>query len=117
MSREASPMPAWPRLLNIHLAAQYCSVGEATIRDWIGDDLLTPVQMPGSTIRRKKKVISKASRHHIAKILLDRQDLDALIDGIRSTAGRAYSQLKSGYEDRDLGSSKARPPDGCEERG
>lgn len=78
--------PVWPRLLDIHLAAVYLSVGEATVRDWVADGLLATVPMPGSTLRdRQGQVVAPASRRPIAKILIDRSDLDALIDQRKAT--------------------------------
>jgi predicted site-specific integrase-resolvase len=69
------------RLLDIKSAAQYLSIGKQTLRDWIVDGLLTPVSMPGSTIRdRHGKIIASASKRRIAKILIDKQDLDQLIE-------------------------------------
>ena len=71
----------WLRLLDIHLAAAYLSVGESTVRDWIADNLITAVSMPGSTLRDQKgNIVVSASRRRIAKILIDRANLDRLID-------------------------------------
>lgn len=71
---------AWPRLLDIHLASAYCSVGDRTVEDWIHEGLLTPVPMPGSTLRdRQGHIITPASRRRIAKILIERSELDRLI--------------------------------------
>ena len=70
----------WPRLLDLHLAAAYVSVGSRTIEDWIRDGLLQPVPMPGSTLKDKSgAVIARAKARRIAKILIDREDLDRLI--------------------------------------
>lgn len=74
-------LPGWPRLLSLDLSAAYCSVGSRTVEDWIHDGLLTPVAMPGSTLKDKSgNVIASASQRRIAKILIDRESLDALID-------------------------------------
>lgn len=73
-------LACWPRLLDVHQAALYCSVGEQTIRDWVLDQLLRPVEMPGSALRDKQgQMISKPSRRKIGKILLDRLDIDLFI--------------------------------------
>ncbi len=75
------PQSPWPRLLDVHLAAAYLSVGESTIRDYCGDGILHPVELPGSTLRNKNgSVIAHAKARRIAKILIAREDLDALID-------------------------------------
>lgn len=71
----------WPRLLDIHLAAQYLSVGESTVRDYISDGLLHPVKLPGSTLRDQSgRVIAHAKNRKIVKILIDKADLDRFID-------------------------------------
>ncbi len=73
-------LPGWPRLLSLDLSAAYCSVGARTVEDWIRDGLLTPIGMPGSTIKKDGNIIATAGRRRIAKILIDKSDLDALID-------------------------------------
>jgi len=71
----------WPRLLDIHLAAAYCSVGERTIEDWLYERILQRVCMPGTILRSKTRgVISGAKKRSIKKVLIDRQDLDLLIN-------------------------------------
>jgi hypothetical protein len=86
--RDRAPRAAvacWPRLLDIHRAAAYLSVGEATIRDYVNDKILVPIPMPGSTLRDKSgKIIAHAKARKIAKILIDKADLDRLIDERRS---------------------------------
>ena len=77
-------LAAWPRLLDIHLSAFYGSISESTVRDWIADGLLKPVPMPGSTLRDKRGcIISHSKNRRIAKVLIDRADLDALIDSCK----------------------------------
>jgi hypothetical protein len=72
---------SWPRLLDIHTAAAYSSPGESTFCDYVADRILQPVEMPGSTLRDKAgNVIAHAKDRRIAKILIDRADLDTLID-------------------------------------
>ena len=76
----------WPRLLDLKAAATYLSVGKRTIEDWIRDGLLEPLPMPGSTIKDKRgNVVANAKSRRIAKILLDRQDLDQLIEERRAS--------------------------------
>jgi hypothetical protein len=70
----------WPRLLSLALAAQYLSVGKRILEDWIYDRILEPVPMPGSILKDKSgNVIARAKNRRIAKILIDREDLDQLI--------------------------------------
>lgn len=61
-------LACWPRLLDVHLAAQYLSVSSRTIEQWIADEILRPVAMPGMTRTLK-----------LRRVLLDREDLDKLI--------------------------------------
>jgi hypothetical protein len=71
----------WPRLLSLSLTAAYLSVGSRTVESWIYDGLLTPVPMPGSTLKDKNgNVIANARARKLAKILIDKADLDRLID-------------------------------------
>ena len=79
-------LAVWPRLLDVHLAAAYLSVGESTVRDYIRDKILEVVQLPGSTLREHNGTIKvHAKNRKIAKILIDRQDLDKLIDQRRTS--------------------------------
>jgi excisionase family DNA binding protein len=78
-------LAAWTRLLDIHLAAAYLSVGESTIRDWIADGMISPVRLPGSTLRsRSGRIISHSKHRRIVKILLDREDLNRFIKSIKA---------------------------------
>lgn len=71
----------WPRLMDLQTASAYCSVGARTIEDWIHDRIIDSIPMPGSTIKDKGgNVIARAGARRIAKILIDRIDLDALIE-------------------------------------
>jgi hypothetical protein len=84
---ERHAIATWPRLLDIHLAANYCSVGDRTIEDWVKDGILEPVRMPGSIIKDKSgNVIARSKARRIAKILIAREDLDALIDARKAGA-------------------------------
>jgi hypothetical protein len=77
-----SPMPTWPRLLDIHLAAQYLSLSKQAIYDYVAAGILTPVSMPGCLLRSRTggQVIARPEQRRMAKILLDKNDLDRLID-------------------------------------
>jgi hypothetical protein len=82
---ERLALATWPRLLDIHLSAQYYSVGESTIRDYVADGILKPVELPGSTLRDKSgAIITHAKARRIAKILIAKEDLDRLIDERKS---------------------------------
>lgn len=59
-----------PRLLDVHMAAEYMSVHPDTVRGLVAAGKLTPVRMPSS---RNKGELSR-------RLLFDRQDLDRVID-------------------------------------
>jgi hypothetical protein len=62
-------------------SGHHTCLGISTLRDYVADGLLTPVQMPGSILREKNgKVIAHARTRKIAKILIDKSDLDNLIN-------------------------------------
>ena len=70
----------WPRLLDVFLASIYLSVGEQTIRDYIDDEILRPIELPGAILRGKNNtVIARPRQRRMNKILIDREDLDQLI--------------------------------------
>ena len=71
----------WPRLMDLPTAAAYTCLGISTLRDYVNDKILIPVVMPGSTLRDKSgRIIAHAKTRKIAKILIDQEDLDALIE-------------------------------------
>jgi hypothetical protein len=81
MGNNRTTLAIWPRLLSLELSAAYCSIGSRTIEDWIHDGILSPVPMPGSILKDKAgNVIAHSRARKIAKILIAKEDLDALID-------------------------------------
>jgi len=72
--------PAWPRLMSLSTAAAYLDLSKRTLEDWVREGLLHPVPMPGAAIRKNGNVIAPARVRKIAKILIDRESLDKLID-------------------------------------
>jgi hypothetical protein len=87
MKNNSVTLATWPRLLDIHLAAAYLSVGESTIRDYVADRILQTVELPGSTLRDKEgNIVAHAKARRIAKILIAREDLDRLIDARKAGA-------------------------------
>ncbi len=87
-SRAGLTMLTWPRLLDIHLAAAYLSVGEQSVRDYIADGILTPVKLPGAKIRGENKtVIARPRQRTMNKLLIDREDCDKLIERLKAEQG------------------------------
>jgi len=69
------------RLLDLHQAGEYCGVSYWLVRDWVADGILQPVRLPGSRLKGEKgKVRCRSTEHSLRKILLDRADLDRLIE-------------------------------------
>jgi hypothetical protein len=74
-------LPGWPRLLSLKMSGAYVSVGPRVVEDWLREGLLVAIPMPGSAIRSKGgNIVTPASQRRIAKILIDRNDLDELIE-------------------------------------
>jgi hypothetical protein len=72
--------------MDLSTAAAYISLGISTIRDYVNDGILAPVRMPGSTLRDKSgRIIARARTRNISKILIDRADLDRLVDERRTS--------------------------------
>jgi hypothetical protein len=70
--------------MDLPTASAYTCLGVSTLRDYVGDGILQPVEMPGSILRdRTGRIIAHAKARKISKILIDKADLDALIDRMR----------------------------------
>ena len=81
MANPGITLACWPRLMDVHLAAIYLSVGESTIRDYVAGGILRSVEMPGSTLRdRAGNIVAPAKNRKLAKIMLDKMDLDKFIE-------------------------------------
>ncbi len=84
--RQGLTLACWPRLMDLHTAEAYPCIAESTWRDYISDGLIEPVPMPGSTLRKNRQIVAHAKDRRIAKILLDRGDIDQLIDRMKGVA-------------------------------
>jgi hypothetical protein len=74
------------RLLNLYQAATYTGLSYWTLRDWLADGILKVVKLPCGRQRIKGgAVVRKAGDATSRKILIDRQDLDNLIDRCKET--------------------------------
>ena len=71
---------AWPRLLDVHLAAAYLGLSASTVRDYVHAGLLQPVGLPGSRLRHSKATIARPQDRNLVKLLFDRKDLDLFVD-------------------------------------
>jgi hypothetical protein len=79
-------LSSWPRLMSLAIAADYLSLSKRTLEDWVHEGLLQPVPMPGAAIRKNGNIVAHAKARRIAKILIDRADLDLLIDQRKANA-------------------------------
>ena len=69
-----------PRLLSLRQAAAYVGVSYWLLRDYVIDGTLRAVKLPGSRLKKGGRVVANSKDHHMRKIMLDRSDLDQLID-------------------------------------
>jgi hypothetical protein len=64
----------WPRLLDLKGSARYTSLSTWTIRDYLAGGILRRVELPSAT------------RGTTRRVLLDRLDLDALVEASKTGA-------------------------------
>jgi excisionase family DNA binding protein len=69
-----------PRLLALKEAAEYLGISYWLIRDWVIDGTLRPVRLPGSRLKKQGRLIANSKDHAMRKIMVDRNDLDQLIE-------------------------------------
>jgi hypothetical protein len=67
------------RLLDVHGAASYLGLSVWTIRDYVARGILRAIQLPASEGREGEPPRSKPLR----RVLIDRGDLDRLVDASR----------------------------------
>jgi hypothetical protein len=74
----------WPRLLDVRKTAQYLSLGQSTVRDYVHSGLLVPIALPGSALRQSGgRVVAGCRDRRMSKLLFDRFDLDAFVDRLK----------------------------------
>ena len=77
----------WPRLLNVHLAAAYLSIGECVLRDYVHAGILVPVALPGSALRQAGgRVVAGCRDRRMTKLFFDRLDLDQFVERLKEEA-------------------------------
>jgi hypothetical protein len=75
---------AWPRLLDVHLAAAYLSIGECVLRDYVRGGVVKPVTLPGSALRQPGgRVVAGCRDRRMVKLLFDRLDLDLFVNRLK----------------------------------
>jgi predicted site-specific integrase-resolvase len=70
----------WPRLLSLQDSAEYLSVSQWTVRQWVAAGVLRPVILPAVERRRRR-------REGLRRVLLDRAALDALVEAAHGREG------------------------------
>jgi hypothetical protein len=76
--RLKATVTAWPRLLSVEQAAQYLSISYWTVREFINDGSIKAVPLPRpETLRQRER---RALGDTVRRLLIDRLDLDALVD-------------------------------------
>lgn len=69
-----------PRLLSLRQIEREYGVSYWLCRGWIIDGVLRPVRLPGSRLKAKGgRVIANSRSYRIRKILVDRRDIERLI--------------------------------------
>lgn len=72
---------AWPKLMDLRTVAAYSCIAESTWRDYILEEIIKPIRPPGSRLRKAGGAVETfAKDHRLRKILVDRADVDALIE-------------------------------------
>ncbi|MBZ5500542.1 MAG: helix-turn-helix domain-containing protein [Acidobacteriia bacterium] len=69
-----------PRLLSLKQAAAYLGVSYWLLRDYCLDGTLKAVRLPGSRLKKNGRLVANSKDHLMRKIMLDREDLDRLIE-------------------------------------
>ncbi len=79
-----APVTAWPRLLSIDQAAQYLGLSYWTVREFINDGSIKagPLPRPDTLRMRERRALGDTVR----RLLIDRNDLDALVDNWKRRA-------------------------------
>jgi hypothetical protein len=80
-ARDVQSRAFQPRLMNLHDAARYIGLSYWTLRDYVADGLIPRVSLPCSRSRKKGGAIVRlAGDTEARRILVDRADLDSLIE-------------------------------------
>jgi hypothetical protein len=67
------------RLMTLKQAAEYCGLSYWLLRDYCLDGILPIVRLPGSRLKGNKGIKSHSTEHTMRKIMIDREDIDQLI--------------------------------------
>lgn len=78
LAQKGSDIPGWPRLLDLVQAAAYLNISIWTLRELINDGSVPTVQLPRPQTARSQR--RGAASDTIRRLLIDRADLDALVD-------------------------------------
>ena len=74
----------WPEAMDLETIGIYTGTSASTARDWVNDGLLEPLALPGTFLRDKTgKVIAAPHQRKLAKIVVLRADVDALLKRCR----------------------------------
>ncbi len=68
------------RLMTLRQAAEYFGLSYWLLRDYCLDGILPIVRLPGARIKGRNGIVCHSAEHTIRKILVDRQDIDRLIE-------------------------------------
>ncbi len=80
-------LTAWPEAMDLETIGLYTCTSTSTARDWVTDHLLEPIALPGTFLRDKAgNVIARPSHRKLAKIIVLKSDVDALLRRCRGAA-------------------------------
>jgi hypothetical protein len=67
------------RLMSLRQGAEYSGLSYWLLRDYCLDGILPIVRLPGSRLKGKNGISCHSTEHTIRKIMIDRDDIDRLI--------------------------------------
>lgn len=103
--------PIVPRLLNMHQAAAYLGCSYWSVRDYVLQGLIPPVDLPPLAARE-----GEHQRKRLRRVLLDRSDLDRFVDALKTGARSTPISLMKSDVNRGESDTKARRIDAADRR-
>ena len=101
-----------PRLLSLDQMAVYLGCSYWTARDWVLAGLVPVVELPPLRPREGER-----ARKTLRRVLVDREDLDRLIEARKSGSEQDYQSRARPTEAGNTGANRASVPALCPDRG
>ena len=106
-----SSPPLAPRLLNLHQGAAYLSLSYWSLRAYVLSGLVPVVELPPLRPRDGER-----ARTTLRRVLVDREDLDALIEARKRGSARDIQSRAPQNEPVNTGRNRATVPTLCPDR-